>query len=143
MFEFVELLCSHTNLTSPTTLFKKMLSYKVFIRPLIWLFPFDWTTFYFSKGFSSNPSTWLPVNPDYWRVNVESQKEVPNSRYNMFKALSKLRKTKTLKFGNFESYVISSSIYAFSRSVWIEKDLLDWPLINLNEIKILYFYPGV
>ncbi|KAK7585943.1 hypothetical protein V9T40_000122 [Parthenolecanium corni] len=81
-------------------------------------------------GFTSKAVPWLPVNPDYWRVNVKAQKNQPNSRYNLFKILSKLRRTKTLKYGNFKSYLISAWVYAFSRSLPDEPSIIT--ILNLG-----------
>ncbi|XP_065210592.1 maltase 1-like [Planococcus citri] len=67
-------------------------------------------------GFSTNNKVFLPLNPNFWRVNVKRQKEDPNSYYQMFKMLMNLRKTNTLKYGDFKSYVISTWVFAFTRT---------------------------
>ncbi|XP_065214178.1 maltase 2-like [Planococcus citri] len=54
-----------------------------------------------SAGFSTNATTFLPSNSDYFIRNVEFQKKDEFSQYNMFKDLSALRKTDTLKVGQF------------------------------------------
>lgn len=72
-------------------------------------------------GYSSTRETWLPVNPNYWQFNVAAQKSDKNSFLNVFKKLSKLRKTKIGKYGNFRSYVLSTWVFAFTRYVLIEK----------------------
>ncbi|XP_065221389.1 maltase 2-like [Planococcus citri] len=69
-----------------------------------------------NSGFTSKYIPWLPVHPNYWKVNVEKQKSQEVSRYNMFKALSQIRKRKTMKMGNFKSYIVSEWVYAFTRS---------------------------
>ncbi|XP_065205958.1 maltase 2-like [Planococcus citri] len=69
-----------------------------------------------NSGFTSKYKPWLPVHPNYWQVNVEKQKSQQVSRYNIFKALSQIRKRKTMKIGHFESYVVSDWVYAFTRS---------------------------
>lgn len=68
-------------------------------------------------GFSSKIKTWLPVNPNYWRLNVAAQKSDSNSFLHVFKALSKLRKTRIGKYGNFDSHVLSNWVFAFTRYV--------------------------
>lgn len=67
------------------------------------------------SGFTSKVKPWLPINTNYWRVNVQSQKLEKNSRYHLYKTLSKLRTTKTIKFGGFQSYLVAPWVYAFSR----------------------------
>ncbi|XP_065222591.1 maltase A3-like [Planococcus citri] len=69
-----------------------------------------------NSGFTSKYIPWLPVHPNYWKVNVEKQKSQEVSRYNIFKALSQIRKRKTMKNGDFKSYIVSEWVYAFTRS---------------------------
>ncbi|XP_065222684.1 maltase 1-like [Planococcus citri] len=69
-----------------------------------------------NAGFSTNRDLYLPLSPNYWRINVKSQKETEHSYYHMFKKIVNLRKTDTLKYGDFESYIISTWVYAFSRT---------------------------
>jgi glycosidase len=44
-------------------------------------------------GFSSNPKTWLRVNPDHVTKNVQAQLAKPDSIYNFYKRLIELRKS--------------------------------------------------
>ncbi|XP_054004481.1 alpha-glucosidase-like [Hylaeus anthracinus] len=60
--------------------------------------PFQWDRST-SAGFSTNNKTWLPINPNYKTVNVESERKNPGSDYNMYLALAKLRKTSMVKNG--------------------------------------------
>ena len=66
-------------------------------------------------GFSNNHKTILPLTPNYWRINVKNQKEQKFSTYHMFKKMINLRKTDTIKYGDFKSYVISNWVFAFTR----------------------------
>ncbi|XP_054270575.1 probable maltase [Macrosteles quadrilineatus] len=52
-----------------------------------------------SAGFSSNKTTWLPVNPDYWWLNVEKQKAADSSHLKVFQTLSKVRQDEVLLNG--------------------------------------------
>ncbi len=54
--------------------------------------PMQWTAGP-QAGFSSNPKTWLPVNPDRGRVNVAVERADPASLYNWFRHLIALRRT--------------------------------------------------
>lgn len=44
-------------------------------------------------GFSTNPQTWLPVNPNHVTVNVQSELEDPQSLLNWYRTLIALRRT--------------------------------------------------
>jgi alpha-glucosidase len=54
--------------------------------------PMQWTAGP-QAGFSSNPKTWLPVNPDHVSVNVATESADPASLYNWFRHLIALRHT--------------------------------------------------
>src|SRR5258708_10199156 len=45
-----------------------------------------------NAGFSSGPSTWLPVGPDYAARNVEAESHDPASLLHYYKTLIRLRK---------------------------------------------------
>ncbi|XP_065203778.1 maltase A3-like [Planococcus citri] len=70
-----------------------------------------------NAGFSNNHKTYLPVCPNYWRLNVEKQKREENSRYNMFKKMSHLRKRETLRHGDVKLFTVSAWVFAFTRSL--------------------------
>ncbi|KAK7585968.1 hypothetical protein V9T40_000147 [Parthenolecanium corni] len=95
-----------------------------------------------NSGFTSNAVPWLPINPDFWRVNVKAQKNQPNSRYNLYKTLSKLRQTKTLKYGNFKSYLISAWVYAFSRGLPEQRKIIT--IMNLGtETELFHLHQSI
>lgn len=76
--------------------------------------PYQWNA-NANAGFSDNSSTWLPVNPNYWKHNLDAQKKQPYSHYAVYKRLTKLRKTRTIQRGSYEGHVLSEWVFAFSR----------------------------
>jgi len=78
--------------------------------------PYQWTANAVS-GFSSNSSTWLPVNPNYWKLNLDSQKKQHYSHYAVYKRLTELRKTRTIQRGSYDGHAPSEWVFAFSRYV--------------------------
>ncbi|XP_065222465.1 maltase 2-like isoform X2 [Planococcus citri] len=71
----------------------------------------------FNAGFSTNPKTHLPVSSEYWKINVKKQKADKNSHYYIFKRMLDLRKTDVFKYGDFKSYVVSTWVFAFTRTL--------------------------
>ncbi|XP_011306567.1 maltase A1-like [Fopius arisanus] len=55
-----------------------------------------------SAGFSTNDTTYLPVNENYDYLNVERQLEDPESTLNMYKSLARLRKDPVFRDGDWE-----------------------------------------
>ncbi|XP_025204893.1 maltase A3-like, partial [Melanaphis sacchari] len=78
--------------------------------------PMQWDSS-INAGFTEEKQPWLPVNPNYYKVNVEDQKKIPTSNYNFYKKMSQLRKTDTLKNGDLQTYNITKSIYILKRSL--------------------------
>lgn len=70
-----------------------------------------------NAGFTEAKRSWLPINPNYYKINVEEQKKILTSNYNFYKKMSQLRKTDTLKYGELESFNITDSIYIIKRSL--------------------------
>ncbi|CAE7569703.1 MAL1, partial [Symbiodinium sp. CCMP2456] len=56
--------------------------------------PMQWTSGP-QAGFSSNASTWLPVNPDHTTVNVETESKDPTSPLEIMKATLAFRKSQS------------------------------------------------
>ncbi|XP_054747119.1 maltase A2-like [Anastrepha obliqua] len=58
--------------------------------------PMQWDT---SKnaGFSTGNSTWLPVNPNYSYLNVQTQRGVARSTLNIYKGMTSLKQTEAFK----------------------------------------------
>lgn len=67
-------------------------------------------------GFShTNGNPWLPVNPNYYTVNVKSEQKDPRSHYHVYKSLLKLRQNKVIRHGGFQMYAITEWVFAFKR----------------------------
>ncbi|XP_065225349.1 maltase A3-like [Planococcus citri] len=69
-----------------------------------------------NAGFSTGDKTWLPVHPNYWNTNVQSQEPDQNSSLNYFKDLMAIRKTQTIKYGDLKFHIMSDWVLAFSRT---------------------------
>lgn len=89
--------------------------------------PVQWTGGQ-NAGFTTANTTWLPVNPNYTKVNVEDEQKNPASVYHYYKKLIGLRKNpsykETIVYGSFEPTMTNqSSLTAFYRKSE-EKNLL-------------------
>ncbi|XP_065224136.1 maltase A2-like [Planococcus citri] len=91
-----------------------------------------------NAGFTTATKPWLPVHPNYWRINVQSEKNTQNSTLNYFKDLMALRKTDTIMYGDLKFYIVSEWVLAFSRTykgnnyivimnLGTETQPMDWP----------------
>nr|XP_018903919.1 PREDICTED: probable maltase [Bemisia tabaci] len=69
-----------------------------------------------NAGFTRNQKPWLPVHPNYWRKNVKSEQKESKSSYKIFKRLLALRRTPVIKYGKFQTFVMSEWTYMFTRS---------------------------
>ncbi|XP_065225150.1 maltase 1-like [Planococcus citri] len=69
-----------------------------------------------NAGFTSAEKPWLPVHPNYWQFNVETQMAHENSSLHYFKDLMSFRKTDTFKYGDLKFHIVSKWILAFSRT---------------------------
>ncbi|KAG4074473.1 hypothetical protein HA402_015762 [Bradysia odoriphaga] len=70
-----------------------------------------------SAGFSTNSSTWLPVNNNYATINLERLKTLSRSSYHHYKELSSLRKEETIIDGDIRMKVLSRTLFAFTREL--------------------------
>lgn len=88
-----------------------------------------------NAGFSKSTQTWLPLNKDVEKRNVEAQNKDENSLLNVFKNVIHLRKNnKALHAGNIELvHVYNPNVLAFTRSFEDEKVLV---LINFSKKEI-------
>ncbi|CAH0390269.1 unnamed protein product [Bemisia tabaci] len=77
--------------------------------------PFQWDTS-LNAGFSASLKTWLPINSNYWRLNLKAQiHSEGNSHYKVYKRLMDLRKTDTMMYGSLETHVLSKWVFSFAR----------------------------
>ena len=102
--------------------------------------PFQWNNSA-NAGFSSG-IPWLKVNPNYTSVNVENEKSNPNSIFNFYKKIIKLRKgTPALINGTFNDIAPEHpEVYAYTRELNKEKCLI---ILNLTSKNTNFSYkPG-
>ncbi|XP_051858906.1 LOW QUALITY PROTEIN: maltase 1 [Drosophila albomicans] len=70
-----------------------------------------------SAGFSSNASTWLPVNPNYQELNLRAQLRATRSHYKVYQSLLKFRKLRVLQEGSFTAKALSRQVFALKREL--------------------------
>nr|CAD7393745.1 unnamed protein product [Timema cristinae] len=78
--------------------------------------PFQWDTST-SAGFSRNTSTWLPVNDNYMKLNLQSQKLAKESHYHVYKRLVQARRSASLQKGDVDIQVVSKYVLTIFRYV--------------------------
>ncbi|EDW75865.1 maltase B2 [Drosophila willistoni] len=76
--------------------------------------PFQWNN-EANAGFSTASKTWLPVHPNYTKLNVEAQKAAVKSHYKVYQQLLQLRKSAILRRGRFIIEPLSRFVFAFKR----------------------------
>ena len=77
--------------------------------------PMQWSSSEINAGFSTANQTWLPVNPNYKYVNVESEKMNNESHWNIFKSILDVRKYDVaFEVGEFKG-VQRNNILGFAR----------------------------
>lgn len=82
--------------------------------------PFQWDDSEFA-GFTDNlkegSKVWLPIHPNFRKVNLKKQKDEEDSIYNYFRKLAEFRKEMTIQEGDFVMKDISESVLAYTRSL--------------------------
>ncbi|KAL1460137.1 hypothetical protein WDU94_012075 [Cyamophila willieti] len=78
--------------------------------------PFQWDASSYA-GFTSANHTWLPVNSNYWKVNLAAQKLNLRSHYNTFRAMAKLRRKLTVLTGSLKVKALSTWQFCVLRSL--------------------------
>ncbi|GHN01746.1 alpha-glucosidase [Cytophagales bacterium WSM2-2] len=77
-----------------------------------------------NSGFTSGIS-WMPLNPNFDRINVETQDQNPDSVLNYFKEMVQLRKVNSLfTEGNYEPVEGDENLFLFTRGKGDEKILV-------------------
>lgn len=77
--------------------------------------PFQWSPST-NAGFSTTSGkTWLPINPNYATVNVQTESAQSKSHLSVYKQMSKLRQTKTLQYGGIQYGNVGDNILAIKR----------------------------
>lgn len=84
----------------------------------------------FTKG-----TPWLAINPNYKEINVEIQKNDPNSVLNYYKEMIRLRKEKEIfTYGQYDLvHEEDPSLYAYTRTLGEEKVII---LCNLSDKEV-------
>ena len=66
--------------------------------------------------YSTANKTWLPLNPNYVTLNVAAQNATDDSHLQVYKALTKLRKTNAWIHGGYESHTLNNdTVLGFTR----------------------------
>jgi len=69
-----------------------------------------------NAGFSNSSKPYLPVNTNYWRINVKTESATDKSHLGVYKKLVSLHKDLVSKgLSDFKTYVISSWVFGFTR----------------------------
>ena len=77
----------------------------------------QWSGSEINAGFSNAEHTWLPVNPNYININVDSENEHTSSHLNIYKTLIYERRADLVfDIGGFNG-MTGNNILAFYRSV--------------------------
>ena len=99
--------------------------------------PMQWDT---SKnaGFSISDKTWLPVNPNYKDINVESALANPESVFYTYQKLVELRKTQDwLVDADFELLETTDKVFAYIRKTQDSSYLI---AVNLSDQEQIFDY---
>jgi len=76
--------------------------------------PFQWSD-EANAGFSTNSTTWLPINPNYVTVNAKAENATSPSHLSLYKQLVELRKQKTLQLGATRYGNVGDNVVAIRR----------------------------
>ncbi|TDG41740.1 hypothetical protein AWZ03_011846 [Drosophila navojoa] len=105
--------------------------------------PMQWSS-EANAGFSTNSSTWLPINPNYVAVNVAAESAADTSHLKLYKQLVELRKSKTLQYGSTRYAAINENVLAIKRALSgqptyvLVANVLDSQVCGVNVASELY-----
>ncbi|XP_017106283.2 maltase A3 [Drosophila bipectinata] len=105
--------------------------------------PFQWSD-EANAGFSTNATTWLPINPNYVTVNAKTENATSPSHLSLYKQMVELRKLKTLQSGSTRYANVGENLLAIKRSLTGEAtyvlvaNVLDTSVSALDVASALY-----
>lgn len=70
---------------------------------------------YSCAGFTTNSKPWLPVNPNYWELNLQAQRKNFRSHYNVYRRLVQLRSHPTFQYGSLNIFTFGDWVLVFTR----------------------------
>nr|XP_018909439.1 PREDICTED: maltase 1-like [Bemisia tabaci] len=94
--------------------------------------PFQWCD-HPNAGFTESHATdtYLPVNSNYFRINVESEKEDTKSHLNNYKRVAKLRNQPEMLTADVSTFLMNANVYALVRETSTDKKYI--VLVNFAE----------
>lgn len=78
--------------------------------------PFQWDDSTLA-GFTNGNTTWLPVGPNYRTVNVKTETGLEKSHLKVYKAMMKLRESKTFQHGSVKARTVNKNVLAIVREL--------------------------
>ncbi|XP_076227420.1 alpha-glucosidase-like isoform X2 [Nomia melanderi] len=91
--------------------------------------PYQWDAT-ISAGFSSNSTTWLPVNKNYKTINLETEKGEKDSYYNFYRSIAWLKTAPSVKKANLVTNLLSHNVLLIARET--EDDESVYAILNLG-----------
>lgn len=73
------------------------------------------TQYHVCAGFSDATQTWLPVNPNYRTLNVESELNAKFSHIKVYRSLVQARKAEAIMNGGLDVHVLEDSVLVYTR----------------------------
>ncbi|XP_035904907.1 maltase 2-like [Anopheles stephensi] len=78
--------------------------------------PFQWDDTA-NADFTTGPTTWLPVHPNYRQLNLAAEKAADRSHYKTYQALVRLRAHETFRKGSVQLVPYSNSVIVYVREL--------------------------
>nr|AIT38256.1 maltase D [Bactrocera dorsalis]AKG06610.1 maltase D [Bactrocera dorsalis] len=87
--------------------------------------PMQWDTTDHA-GFTTGPTSWLPISPNYKRFNVATERGVARSTLQIFKGMTQLKQTNAFKAfkeeGGFAFGAVSDQVFQVVRTAFLEEE---------------------